>query len=218
MHVLKIFRTLCSSLINYNPFLQKSVHEWVTSTLTNRQGKLGGDKATVKHDFTVLDPKTIFGKGGALNEFSGAQMGVPTFMTKDLPPEVEAMKNTIKDADCVLIVSPEYNHVVPPALASLMGHFGGSCYACKPSGIVTYSPGQFGGARAALSIATMCHELGCLPVSKFCHLPSVSSILNVDGNPIDPMNRMLKQLPDLLDQLEWNAVAMKNQREMYGTF
>ena len=58
----------------------------------------------------------------------------------------------------------------------------------------------------------MCHELGCLPVSKLCGLPSVSELLESDGTPKDADHRMLKQLPDLLTQLEWMAVAMKNQR------
>ena len=58
----------------------------------------------------------------------------------------------------------------------------------------------------------MCHELGCLPVSKLCGLPAVSDLLELDGTPKDADHRMLKQLPELLTQLEWMAVAMKNQR------
>ena len=49
-------------------------------------------------------------------------------------------------------------------------------------------------------------------------LGTVSEVLNVDGTPIDPDNRMLKQLPELLTQLEWMAVAMANQRKLSGTF
>lgn len=62
------------------------------------------------------------------------------------------------------------------------------------------------------SIQIMCHELGCLPVSKLCGLGTVSDVLEVDGTPNQPEARMLKQLPELLTQLEWMAVAMKNQR------
>lgn len=61
-------------------------------------------------------------------------------------------------------------------------------------------------------IQVMCHELGCLPVSKLCGLPTVSDLLELDGTPKDADARMLKQLPELLTQLEWMAVAMKNQR------
>jgi hypothetical protein len=43
-------------------------------------------------------------------------------------------------------------------------------------------------------------------------------LFDKDGSPLDPENRMLKQLPQMLDQLEWMAVAMKNQRDAIGTY
>jgi hypothetical protein len=64
----------------------------------------------------------------------------------------------------------------------------------------------------------MCHELGCLPVSKLCGLPSPSDLLESDGTPKDANHRMLQQLPELLTQLEWMAVAMKNQRCVWCLF
>jgi len=192
------------------------VMNWVQSTLQTRQGKLGED--TIVHDFSVVDPKEVFATDGALSEISQGELTVPTFMLKELPPKTQALKELVASADCYLIVSPEYNHTVPPALASVMGHFGGSCYTAKPSGIITYSPGPWGGMRAAMSICNMCHELGCLPVSKLCGLPMAGSLFNEDGSPVDAANRMLKQLPGVLDQLEWMAVAMKTQREKTGAF
>lgn len=108
------------------------------------------------------------------------------------------------------------NHSIPPALSSMMGHFGGSNYACKPSAIVTYSPGAWGGSRAAMALRPMLSELGCLPVSKLCAVPSVSDILSPEGEPVDAEHRMLKQLPGLLSQLEWMAIAMANQRAAAG--
>jgi hypothetical protein len=68
-----------------------------------------------------------------------------------------------------------------------------------------------------MSIQLMCHELGCLPVSKLCGLPTVLELLNQDGSPFDPHHRMMKQLPQMLDQLDWMAVAMANQRALTGT-
>lgn len=190
------------------------VLKWVKSTLETRSETLGD--ATIKHEVSILDPLVIFGEGGALTKISSGELTVPTFFLKELPPEVEALKQTVVSADCYVVVSPEYNHTVPPALASLMGHFGGSCYSYKPSAIVTYSPGPWGGMRAAMSIQLMCHELGCLPVSKLCGLPGVGDLINEDGTPKDPEARMLKQLPAMLSQLEWMAVAMKTQRDATG--
>jgi chromate reductase len=188
------------------------VLKWVKQTLEARTGTLGD--ATIAHEISVLDPLEIFGEGGALP--GGGALNGATFFLKELSPAAQALKQTIVDADCYILVSPEYNHTVPPALSSLMGHFGGSCYSCKPSAIVTYSPGPWGGMRAAMAIQVMCHELGCLPVSKLCGIPTAADIINEDGTPKDPDNRMLKQLPGMLDQLEWMAVAMKRQRDETG--
>lgn len=119
-------------------------------------------------------------------------------MLNELPEGAATLKRTIEDADCYLIVSPEYNHSVPPALSSLMDHFGASCYKGKVAGIVTYSAGPWGGMRAAMGIQLLCHELGCLPVSQLCGFPLASTLFHEDGTPQDVNHRMLKQLPMVL--------------------
>ena len=51
-----------------------------------------------------------------------------------------------------------------------------------------------------MTIQVMLHELGCQPVSKLCGIGYVIEVLNVDGTPKDPEDRMFNQLPDLLQQ------------------
>lgn len=123
------------------------------------------------------------------------------------------MQATIAAADCFIVVTPEYNHSIPPALSGLMGHFGGSLYKYKASGIVTYSPGPFGGVRCAMALRPFLSELGCLPVSAVTSFPAAQELFLENGAPSDPTHRMLKQLPSTLEQLEFVAVALKNQRE-----
>lgn len=192
------------------------VLKWVMNTLDHRREIIGDE--TIQHKYHIVDPHEVFAEDGALGIMSAGELTHPTFMVADLPPKTQELKDIIKGADCYIIVSPEYNHSIPPALASVMGHFGGSVYACKPSAIVTYSPGPWGGMRAAMQICNMCHELGCLPVSKLCGIPTASQILKENGEPTHPDNRMLKQLPSMLTQLEWMAIAMKNQRDKVGVF
>ena len=170
------------------------------------------------HDvLAVYDPLEVFGEGGGC-EASTAAIRRPHFFQKagEAPPAMDDMRDIIKAADCYLVVSPEYNHSIPPALSGMMGNFGGSNYACKPCAICTYSPGPWGGMRAAIALRPMLSELGCLPVSKLCGLPSVSELLEADGAPKDSEHRMLKQLPAMLGQLEWMAIAMANQRAAAG--
>ena len=188
----------------------------VQTTLESRSMTLGSE--TITHKVSIVDPIDVFGKDGALSEISAGELLAPAFFYKQLPAKAQALQDLIAGADCFVIVSPEYNHVMPPALASVMGHFGGSCYSCKPSAIVTYSPGPYGGQRAALSIVSMTHELGCLPVSKMVGYPMPDQLFQADGSPKDPAHRMLKQLPDMLTQLEWMAVAMKDMRDRVGKF
>ena len=195
--------------------LGDGVLQWVVNTLKTRAATVGDQ--TVTHEVTVFDPYEVFGEGGALQD-SGGQLQAPVFFQKaeDVNPKAASMGATLKAADCFVIVTPECNHSIPPALSSMMGHFGGSNYAYKMSAIVTYSPGPWGGARCAMALRPFLSELGCLPVSKVCGIPSVSELIAPDGTPVDPDARMLKQLPQMLEQLEWFTLATKHQRSVTG--
>ncbi len=190
---------------------------WVKKELSKRTSSLG-DIKKITHEVTVYDPIEVFGKGGAL-EASGSEIRTPHFFFKpgEAPEGMEAMAKKVMEADCYLIVSPEYNHSVTPAISGMMGHFGGSCYAFKPSGLITYSVSPYGGARAAVALRPFLSELGCLPVSAMGCFSMVGDIFEQDGTVNDKDNRQLKQLDRVLAQLEWHAIACANQREASGT-
>mmetsp|Transcript_47488 Transcript_47488/g.74201 ORF Transcript_47488/g.74201 Transcript_47488/m.74201 type:complete len:229 (+) Transcript_47488:60-746(+) len=185
----------------------------VKKVLQSRESKMGEE--TVKHEFTVYDPLEVFNKDTGALASSGAELRTPHFFfgAGKAPAAMDAMRDKIKEADCYLIVTAEYNHTLPPALTSMMGHFGGSNYALKPSAVVTYSVGPWGGGRAAMAARPMLSELGCLPVSKLTCFPTVSEIFNEDGTPKDESHRMLKQLPAMLCELEWMGIAMSDMRK-----
>ena len=71
----------------------------------------------------------------------------------------------LRKADAYVIVTPEYNHTIPPAITNTMNYFGSSIYSFNPSGICTYSAGMWGGARCAVALRSFTSELGCLSVS-----------------------------------------------------
>ncbi len=60
------------------------------------------------------------------------------------PEALDVLAGKIERADGYVMVSPEYNHSLSPALLHLLNHFGSSLFAFKPSAIVTYSAGQWG--------------------------------------------------------------------------
>lgn len=130
------------------------------------------------------------------------------------PEALEQLAGKIAAADGYVMVSPEYNHSMSPALAHLLNHFGSSLYAYKPSAIVTYSAGQWGGARAAVGMRTFLSELGCLPVSAMVHLPKAQEILNDAGDFAQGVDAQAWQgyLGRTLAQLEWWSAAAQAQR------
>ena len=97
------------------------VSNWVTGHLNSRASKVGDED--VSHEVTVFDPISVFGPGGALAH-SGAQISVPTFFAKDVPEGARAMGDAIARADAIICMTAEYNHSVPPALSSMLNHFG----------------------------------------------------------------------------------------------
>ena len=126
------------------------------------------------HQVTIIDP---------LDYDLGASFK-PLFSYKagGAPPPLLQLSELIKAADGYVMVSPEYNHSMSPALANLLNHFGSSLFSYKPSAIVTYSAGQWGGVRAAVNMRSFLSELGCLPVSAMIHLPKAQTVLNAEGN------------------------------------
>jgi chromate reductase len=188
---------------------------YVKNALTKRETKLGDE--TISHKITIFDPLEVFGEGGALSK-SGAALKTPHHFFKEgeAPAAMTSMQQTIKAADCFVVVSCEYNHTIPPGLTGMMGHFGAANYALRPSAIVCYSPGPFGGARAAVALRPFLSELGCLPVSKLTLLSNPAGYLEPDGTVKDPTHGMLLQLPAQLGELEWLAVAMRDQKDRSG--
>lgn len=126
---------------------------------------------------------------------------------------VEANKKLLA-ADAVVVVSAEYNHSIPPALSNMMDHFPMSSYAFKPSGIVCYSMGPYGGMRAAMQLRSFLGELGCLSVSNIFGIPLVNKALDEEGKPTN--EHMVPGAKKLIAQLDWHAHAMKNHRQKHG--
>ncbi|WP_339617746.1 NAD(P)H-dependent oxidoreductase [uncultured Gilvimarinus sp.] len=99
------------------------------------------------------------------------------------PGALNELADKIASADGFIMISPEYNHLMSPTLANLLNHFGSSLFSYKPSAIVTYSAGQWGGMRAAVAMRTFLSELGCLPVSAMIHVPKAQEVFADNGLP-----------------------------------
>ncbi|XP_052239499.1 quinone reductase-like isoform X2 [Dreissena polymorpha] len=183
---------------------------------STREGRLGERVAKFvqnelnkkgKYDVSLFDPVTM----------DLPMLAKPLHFYKDrseAPKKLIEANETLKAADGFLLISCEYNHCIPPALANLLDHFPGSSFAWRPSGIITYSPGIYGGMRAAMQLRVMTGELGCLSVSNIFGIPEVHKAIDETGKPLN--DHMTKGLENLMKQLDWTATAFKNMRDTSG--
>jgi len=134
------------------------------------------------------------------------------------PAPLQTLAQQIAGADGYVMISPEYNHSMSPALSNLLNHFGSSLFAFKPSAIVTYSAGQWGGARAAMGMRAYLSELGCLPVSAMVHLAKAHEVFTEEGGYAEGVDALAWDgfLGRCFSQLDWWGQAARGQRAASG--
>ena len=131
------------------------------------------------------------------------------YETKKAPAVLKRMAALIIPADAYIVVSGEYNHTIPPALANLMDHFLEE-YFWKPSAIVCYSAGAFGGVRASIALRSMLAEMGTSSIPSVLPIPKVQDAFDEDGTPRDDTYHARAE--QFLEELEWYASALREAR------
>jgi NAD(P)H-dependent FMN reductase len=112
--------------------------------------------------------------------------------------------------DGYVIVSGEYNHSVPPALTNLIDYFLEE-YAFRPSAIVCYSAGTYGGVRAAMQLRALLPEVGLPTIPSLQPIPSIGSSLSADGVALT--QDLAEKSGKFFDEFDWYVKAMKAERE-----
>lgn len=153
------------------------------------------------HDVTLIDPKDY--PAPLLDKM------YKEYEPGEAPEVLQRMAERVIPADAYVVVSAEYNHGVPPALSNLMDHFLDE-YFRKPSAIVCYSAGSFGGVRAAMALRPMLAEMGMSSIPSIFPVPKVQDAFDEDGTPKDPDLR--GRADRFLAELEWYARALKEAR------
>ena len=120
----------------------------------------------------------------------------------------------IEEADAFVVITAEYNHSMPPALTNLMDHFPIKAYKYRPSGIVSYSGGSFGGVRAAMQVRSFMGELGSPTVGTTLPIPVIQNALSPEG---DVLNERIDSNADkVIKDLSWYAEGLKKHRDTVG--
>jgi NAD(P)H-dependent FMN reductase len=173
-------------------------------------GSVRRDRMGIRAAHLVMDGLSARGHQPVLVDALELQLPLLDRMYKEYAPgeapeALERLAALYRRADGFLVVSGEYNHGIPPALKNLLDHFLEE-YFWRPSGIVCYSAGAFGGVRAAMQLRMSLAEMGMPSVPSLLPIPRIGETLREDGARDD---RIIRSRDRFLDEFLWYAEALK---------
>jgi NAD(P)H-dependent FMN reductase len=168
----------------------------------------------------VLSQLRARGHEAALVDAQALELPILDRMWKEIrsgpPAGYEALYTKLKPladlyarVDGFCIVSAEYNHSVPPGLTNLIDYFLEE-YFWKPSAIVCYSAGQYGGVRAAMQLRALLGEAGMPSIPSIQPIPSVAKALTEDGVALT--QELAEKSGKFFDEFEWYVRALQVER------
>ena len=117
-------------------------------------------------------------------------------------PLIRRWNDTIRDADALVIVTPEYNHSIPAVLKNAIDSvFLSFALRNKPAGLVGYSAGPVGGARSVEHLAHVLIEAEAVPLRNSVLIPNVNTAFTETGEPVNAVSDVALRV--LLEDLEW---------------
>lgn len=160
------------------------------------------------HEVTLVDPAEL--KLPLLDKMwkelkDGAPKGY-----EDLRSKLEPLAALYKRADGVVAVTAEYNHSAPPALTNLIDYFLDE-YFWKPSAIVCYSAGPYGGVRAAMQLRALLPEVGMPTIPSLQPIPLAGSALSAEGVALT--QELAEKSGKFFKEFEWYMRAFQAERE-----
>jgi NAD(P)H-dependent FMN reductase len=154
------------------------------------------------HDVSLIDTKE--------RELPFLDFMYKEYAEGEAPEVMEAVAETLRCADGFVIVSAEYNHSIPAALKNLLDYYQ-SEYFYKPSAIVTYSAGPFGGVRALVNLRGILAELGTPSIPSAFPVSFIGKAFDDNGNALEKAYD--EKVVKFLDEYEWYASALRNARK-----
>lgn len=136
--------------------------------------------------------------------------GIPGFNQdeeQNPPVKVVELKKRIREADAILIVTPEYNYSVPGVLKNAIDWasrpYGDSAWNGKPAAIMGASIGTIGTARAQYHLRQMMVFLNMFPVNQpEVMIGNASERFDAEGNLTDGATKeFIRQL--LQNLVDW---------------
>ncbi|MBC5792535.1 MAG: NAD(P)H-dependent oxidoreductase [Nanohaloarchaea archaeon] len=96
-----------------------------------------------------------------------------------VPEDIQDLSNKVEETDCLLIITPEYNHSIPGALKNALDYLYPE-YNDLPFAYITDSAGGFGGVRAMSHLNDITLALGGYPGPSL-QISNISEVLSKTG-------------------------------------
>ncbi|HET7642617.1 MAG TPA: NAD(P)H-dependent oxidoreductase [Nitrososphaeraceae archaeon] len=124
--------------------------------------------------------------------------GIPGFnqdTEKNMPEKVIDFKSKIREADAILISTPEYNYSIPGVLKNAIDSatrpYGDNPFNEKPVAIMSASVGMLGGARAQYHLRQIFVYLNMYPINlPEVIVPFAENKFDTNGNLVDENTQM----------------------------
>ena len=133
---------------------------------------IAGSLRTASYNRAALRAATQLVPEGATVEIIELD-GIPAFnqdAEQNPPAKVIELKKRIREADAILIVTPEYNYSIPGVLKNAIDWasrpYGHSAWSGKPAAIMGASVGATGTARAQYHLRQMFVFLNMFPINQ----------------------------------------------------
>lgn len=152
------------------------------------------------HEVSLIDPSEL-------------QLPLLDKMYKEMKNPSENLKKLyriIKEADGYIVVTPEYNHSTSSAMKNTLDYFLEE-YFFKPSGIISYSAGPFGGVIAGNHLRQVLAELGTPAIPSQFPISRVQDVFGDKGELID--KNYDRRSDKFLDEFDWYVNAFLEQRK-----
>jgi NAD(P)H-dependent FMN reductase len=117
-------------------------------------------------------------------------------------PIVRRWNQTMREADALLVVTPEYLHSIPGTLKNALDSvFVSFALRNKPLAVVGYSIGVAAGVRAVEHLMDVAIESEMVPLRDTVLIAKVATAFDDQHAPIDPMSEVAMTV--MLDDLAW---------------
>ena len=128
--------------------------------------------------------------------------------------EIAAMGTQLKEADAILLVTPEYHGSFTGVLKNALDYFWAE-FSRKPMGVITTGSGRMGGINASTQLQHVILSLGAYPMPYKLLVPDIQ---NAFDDQIQPLREdVVKNTERFLHEFVWFANAIVTAKEARNT-